>query len=194
MILARPIMALLGDYSGENLNLAAKLMGILGVSVFLYAIIQYTNAVLQSHNRAQIPVINMLVCGVAKLIVVYVLVGNPAIGILGAPLGMALCYLCIGVLNLIAIYKVVDQKPALVKNLLRPLLPALIMGVVVFVTYRALTALLGADGSRIVLCALPVMVGGVSYLVAVAACKAIKKEDCLLLPKGEKIAALLKLS
>ena len=194
IVLARPVMALLGNYSGENLELAAKLMSILGVSVYLYAIIQYTNAVLQSHNQAHIPVVNMLVCGVARLAVVYLLVGNPAIGILGAPIGMALCFLCIGIMNLIAIGRVVPQKPSLVKNLLRPLVPALIMGVLVFGSYRGLTALLGVDGSRIILCAVPVLVGGVSYLVSVVLCKVITREDCLLLPKGEKIAKMLRLS
>ena len=52
------------------------------------------------------PVINTLLCGGMKLAVVYVLVGNPQIGIVGAPIGMALCYLCIGVMNLIAINRV----------------------------------------------------------------------------------------
>ena len=192
-ILARPVMALLGDYSAERLDLAEKLMAVLGVCIFLYAIIQYTNAVMQAHGKAHIPVVNMLLSGVMKLAVVYVLVGNPAIGILGAPLGAALCYLCISVLNLIAIRKYVPQKPALVKNLLRPLLPAAIMGAAVWGSYWALQQVLGRDGSRILLCGLPIAVGVAVYFVCVVVFKAITKEDCQLLPKGDKIAKILKL-
>ena len=34
---------------------------------------------------------------------------------------------------------------------------------------------------------------GVVYLILAVLCKSITKEDCLLLPKGEKIARLLRL-
>lgn len=193
MLLAKPIMALLGGYSGENLTLAAQLMAMLGVSVFLYAVIQYTNAVMQAHGYAFVPVINMLVAGAMKLVVVYVLVGNPAIGLMGAPIGAALCYLCIGVMNLIAIRKYVPQKPALIRNLFRPLLAAAIMGAAVYGSYWGVQHLLGADGSRVLLCGVPVAVGVLVYGVAAIRTKAITAEDLQLLPKGEKLAKLLRL-
>ena len=148
---------------------------------------------LQAHGYAHVPVINMLLAGVAKLAAVYVLVGNPAIGILGAPIGAALCYGAIAVMNLIAIVKLVPQKPRLVRNLLRPVLPAAVMGVAVYATYQGLIRLLGSDGSRVLLCGLPIVAGVIVYCVAVILCKSITREDCLLLPKGEKIAKFLKL-
>ena len=192
-LLARPIMALLGGYSGEKLGLAAQLMGTLGISVFLYAIIQYTNSLMQAHGYAHIPVVNMLLAGVMKLGAVYILVGNPTIGILGAPVGAVLCYLCIAVLNLIAIRKYVAQKPALLKNLLRPFLPAVIMGVAVYGSYWLLIQLLGTEGSRMLLCGGPISVGVAVYGVSVVVLKAITREDCQLLPKGDKLAKLLHL-
>ena len=124
---------------------------------------------------------------------VYVLVGNPQIGIVGAPIGMTLCYLCIGVMNLIAINKVVPHKPRILRNLLRPLLPAMVMGGLVFGVYRLLIAILGAGASRIFLCGIPVGVGVLAYLVCVVLFKAISREDCLLLPKGDKISKILRL-
>ncbi len=192
-ILARPVMALLGGYTAERLDLAAKLMGVLSICIFLYAIIQYTNSLMQAHGYAHIPVVNMLLAGVVKLAVVYILVGNPALGIVGAPVGAVLGYSAIAVMNLVSIRRVVPQKPALLTNLLRPAIPAAIMGVVVYGCYWALTRLLGPDGSRILLCGIPIGVGVVVYFFAVVKCKAITAEDCRLLPKGEKIAKLLKL-
>ena len=131
--------------------------------------------------------------GVAKLAVVYLLVGNPNLGILGAPIGSVLGYTAIAALNLIAIGRLVPQKPRLLQNLLRPVLPAALMGCAVFGAYRLLILLLGANGSRVLLCGIPIGVGVVAYVIGIVLFKTIKREDCLLLPKGEKIAKLLKL-
>ena len=192
-ILAGPVMSLLGGYSGEKLQFATHMMLMLGACIFLYAIIQYTNVVLQSHGYAHIPVINMLSCGAVKLLAVYILSGNPSLGIYGVPIGTILCYAAIGVLNLAAIAIKVPQKPRLLRNLLRPVLPAAVMGVFVYAVYWALTKILGPDTSSVILCGVPVVVGVVVYVVAIAAFKTVKREDCLLLPKGEKIAKLLRL-
>ena len=192
-VLARPIMALLGGYEGEQLELSAQFMAIQGITVFLYAIIQYTNALLQSHGYVNAPVVNMLSSGVVRLVLVYVMVGNPNIGLTGAPLGAFIGYLLIAVLNLVSIQRKVAQKPRLLANLLRPAMPALVMGVVVFFCYKALVSIIGIDGSRIILAGAPIAVGVVVYFVCVVLMKSITREDCLLLPKGEKIAKLLRL-
>ena len=193
VLLARPVMALLGGYSGELLDLASRLMAVMAVSIFLYGIIQLTNSILQSHGYAHVPVINTLISGAAKLAVVWFLSGNPNIGILGVPIGFALCYGAIAVMNILSIARLVPQKPRLVRNLFRPLLPAAVMGAVVFAAYRVLTLVLGAGGSRILLCGVPIALGAAVYFVCVILCKSITREDCLLLPKGEKIARFLKL-
>ncbi len=190
-ILAGPVMGLLGGYSGDELALAQVILTVLGINVFFYGVIQYTNVVLQSHGYAHIPVINTLLCGGMKLVVVYLLVGNPQIGIVGAPIGMLLCYLCIGVMNLIAISRVVPQKVHVLRNLLRPFVPAAIMGVVVWGAYRVIS-LLSID-SRVILCGAPVALGAVVYVVFVVVFKSLRREDCLLLPKGDKIANFLRL-
>ena len=192
-VLARPVMALMGGFEGEQLELRAKFMTIQGITVFLYAIIQYTNSLLQAHGYVNAPVVNMLSAGVLRLVLVYILVGNPDMGLMGAPIGAFVGYGLIAVMNLIAIQRKVAQKPKLLQNLLRPAIPALVMGVVVFFCYRALVAVLGIDGSRIILCGAPIAVGVVVYFVCVVLMKSITREDALLLPKGEKIAKLLRL-
>ena len=197
-----PEKFLTNPVTGEAYKLGDKVLSpltggqievLLGENVFFYGVIQYTNVLLQSHGYAHIPVINTLVCGGMQLVVVYLLVGNPAIGIVGAPVGMLLCYLCIGVMNLIAINRVVPQKSRILQNLLRPVAPAALMGGAVWGVYRILMAVLGAGGSRVLLCGVPVAVGVAVYFVGVVVFKSIRREDCLLLPKGEKIANLLHL-
>jgi stage V sporulation protein B len=189
-VLAEPVTALIGGYEGESLVLAGRLMALMGIGVFFYSIVQLTNAVMQAHGHASIPVVNMLLAGVMRLIIVYILTGNSGIQLLGAPIGAALCYLAIGVMNLIAMAKVIPEKPAIAKNLLRPLIPSAVMGVAAFGAWFGLSKF---TDSRLLLCAIPVMVGVAVYAVLVIKFKAITRDDCLLLPKGEKIADLLHL-
>jgi stage V sporulation protein B len=193
LLLAGPATALLGGYEGENLVLSTKLMSVLAICISLYATVQYTTSVLQAHGKPHLPVINMLSCAVVRLGIVYLLSGNPNIGIVGVPVGAALCYGAIAVLNLVCIRMVVPQKPRLVRNLLRSALPALIMGVVVFGCNLLLKKFLGEDASRIIVCGIPIAVGVAVYAVSAVLCKSITAADCKLLPKGDKIAKLLKL-
>ena len=194
-VLSVPVMSLLAGHKGEFLTLGGQLMTVMGINVFFYAVVQYTAAVMQAHGFAHIPVIHTLICGGARMAVVYILAGNPHIGILAAPIGTAVCYLSIGILNLIAVRRFVAQKPAIVRNLLRPLMPALIMGAAAYGTYWGLSHFFSA-GSRmgaLLLCGGAIGVGALVYFACVVVLKAITKEDCMLLPKGEKIAKLLHL-
>ncbi len=189
--LAEPVTALLGGYTGERLALATQLMTVLGISIMFNAVVLVTTAFMQAHGRATRPVINMLIGGFLKLAAVYILTGNPSIGILGTPIGTLLCYLCICVLNIYSIRTQLGEPPAILRNLLRPFLAAALMGGVVYGSLTALKAL--GITSRLILCGGPVAVGVVVYLVAAVLLKVITREDCLLLPKGEKIAKLLHL-
>ena len=193
-VLARPVMALLGGYQGEQLDMAAQFMTLLGIAVFFQSSIQFLHAILQSHGFVNIPVVHMISSGVLRMALVYFMVGNPKLGLLGAPIGATFGYLLILVLDLWAIQRKVPQKPRLLQNLLRPAIPALVMGVIVFFCHRILVSVLGADGSRVLLAGIPIAVGAAVYFVCVILMKSITKEDCLLLPKGEKIAKLLRLS
>ncbi len=191
ILLAEPIMALLGSYTGGKLTLATQLMALLGVSTFLRGAVLTTNAIMQAYGHPNIPVINMLTCGVLRLVAVYLLAGNPAIGILGVPIGTALCNLCIAILNLFAIRRCLTDKPRIATNLLRSFLPAAIMGVVAWGSWMGLKTL--GITSRLILCGAPVALAVMIYFVGAMLLGSITRNDCLLLPKGEKIANLLRL-
>ena len=190
-VLAQPVTALLGGYTGEKLVLATQLMTVLGISIMFNAVVLVTTAIMQAHGHAGRPVVNMLIGGVLKLAAVYILTGNPNIGIVGTPIGTLLCYLSICVLNLVSIRRLLPQAPRLVVNLLRPFLAAAIMGLFTWVSWFALTKV--GFTSRLILCGAPIAVGVVVYALSAVKLKVITREDCLLLPKGAKIANLLKL-
>ncbi len=190
-LLAEPVTALLGFYTGENLVLATKLMTILGFSIAFNAIVLVSTAIMQAHGHAVRPVINMLIGGVLKLAAVFILTGNPHIGIVGTPIGTLLCYAAISALNLYSMRTLLEHPPAIVRNLVRPFLAALIMGIFVWGGLLGLKAL--GITSSLILCAVPILIGVVVYVMAALKLKVVTHSDCLLLPKGEKIAKLLKL-
>ena len=190
-LLAQPVTALLGGYTGDNLVLATQLMTVLGFSIMFNAVVLVTTAIMQAHGHATRPVINMLIGGVLKLAAVFMLTGNPNIGIVGTPVGTLLCYLAIAILNIYSIRTLLEHPPAILKNLIRTFLAAVIMGIFVFAAFTGLK-LVGIT-SRLILCGLPIAVGVLAYALAAVKIKVVTREDCLLLPKGEKIAKLLKL-
>ena len=189
--LAGPVTALLGGYSGADLELSTRLMSIMGYNIMFNAVVLLTNAMMQAHGHAVVPVVNMFVSGLLRLGVVYILTGNANIGIVGTPVGATICFLCIAVLNVFSMRRVLENPPAILKNLIKPFGAAAVMGLCVTVSLKLLVKI--GMTSRLILCGLPICVGVAVYAVAAIGFKVITREDCLLLPKGEKIAKLLHL-
>lgn len=132
----------------------------------------------------------MLVGGVVKVVVNYILVGNPNIGILGAPVGTLACFTVYMLLNLFTMRRVMDALPRILPALWRSGLAAVLMGVAAWGTY----ALLSSALSSVTVCCLgAIAVAVVVYLVLVLVFRGITREDCMLLPKGEKIVKLLRI-
>ncbi|MGM9549573.1 MAG: oligosaccharide flippase family protein [Faecousia sp.] len=190
-LLAEPVTALLGGYSGANLALATRLMTVLGFTVIFNSLVLVSTAIMQAHGHAGRPVVNMLIGGIVNLVAVYFLAGNPGINIVGTPIGLLMGYVVIGILNILSMRKLLQEPPVVLPNLVRSFFAAAIMGVL---AWGALWVLKAAGiTSRLILCALPIAVGVISYCFAAVKLKVVTREDCLLLPKGEKIAKLLKL-
>ena len=70
-----------------------------------------TNAILQTYGKEKLPIFTVIAGGVVKVVMNYILVGNPEINIHGAPISTLCCYLTICVLNLFFVWKYSPQKP-----------------------------------------------------------------------------------
>lgn len=190
LTLSEPIMALLGNYGDERNTMAAILLALLAPTVLINGITTVTTAVMQAHNRPWLPMINMLIGGIVKVVVNFILVGNPAVGILGAPIGTLACFLVYMVLNLFTMRRIMDNPPKIFKSVWKSAIAAIVMGVVAFGSYRLLSGFIGS----IVLCCLgAIAAAAIIYLLLVILLKAITYYDCTLLPKGDKIAKILKI-
>ena len=194
-VLSQPVMGLLGGYSGQELVLGGILMSILGICIIFNSTVMLSNAIMQAHGHVNLPVINMFIGGFLKLGLIYFLSADPRINIIGAPLGTLLCYSVITVLNLFAMRRIFEKPPRVLRNMARPLLAALLMGGAVLGVYTLLLGRFSLESKLglLVLTALPILVGVVVYVICAVGLKAITAEDCALLPKGERIAHVLRL-
>ena len=187
-VLARPIIQLLGGYSGTLLDIAATLLALLSFTVFLSSLSSMASAIMQAHGFVFLPVINTFVGGILKVITNYILVGNPNISIIGAPIGTFVCFLVVTALNLFAMKRVLRRPPKVLQNLWRSGLAAVIMGAATYLVYTLAGKLIS---SVVVCCGLALIVAVAVYAVLVVAFGAVTAEDCAFLPKGEKIAKIL---
>ena len=190
-VMAEPVIRLLcSTYTEDRIQLAATMLAILGLTVIFNSIVLLLNAIMQAHGDVVTPVVNMLIGGIIKIIVNYILVGQPNLNIVGAPIGTFICYISITALDLIAMKRHISARPAIFKNIIRPGLASAIMGAATFMVYRVLS---NAISSWKLACLLSLAFAVVLYAVLVVFLRCLTYEDCMLLPKGEKIAKILRI-
>lgn len=193
-VLSGPIMS--GAYGSTAEG--GSLLAIMGISSFFVCIVAVTTAILQAGGMERIPMYNMLVGGALNIAVSWVLLGNSQLNIYGSAIGTLLSYLVMCSANLFFIVRKMPERPKLGKAFLKPTLNALVMGAAAWLVYPAALKLLGAGpqpGRIIVLVALAVavVVAAAVYGVLTVMTRAITLEDMKLIPKGEKLAKLLRI-
>ncbi len=188
-VLSEPIIRLLArNYGPESVATAAPILAYLGIAVIFNSTVLLFNAIMQAHGDVTTPVVNMLIGGVVKVVVNYILVAIPSLNIIGAAIGTIVCYVTITVLDLIAMRRSVTTRPAIFRNVIRPAAAAGIMGAA---TFFAAALLRSFTDSNTVVCLGALIAAVVVYVIFVVVLRCITYEDCMLLPKGEKIAKIL---
>ena len=202
-VLGTPIIRLL--FPSLNVEVAGPLLSTLGIATPFVCMVLVCNSVLQAHGFINLPVIVMVLGGIVKIVNNYNLVG--AIGIAGAPVGNILCFGLALVLDLVVITRVIPNRPRLLPIFVKPAIASAIMGGAAWAVYGLLSRVLTAEqvneaGQTIRVVSrmgnalgifLAIAVAGVVYLVLVVAIRAISKDDLALMPKGDKLARLLRL-
>jgi len=191
-VLAKPIMTVL--YPGSAPEGVGLLM-ILGVSSYFVCLCLITNAILQAYGRERLPIFTIAIGGIFKICIAYALVGNPKIGIYGAAIGTLLCDAAIAILNLALTKRVVPKAPSYRKIFLMPVICSAVMGVSAHVSYKLFESITGGLGrfSTLLSMTAAIIIAVIVYLIAIITTKTLTYEDVRLLPKGEKLAKLLKI-
>lgn len=193
-LIALPCAIGMSVLSGPILNFAfgdtgaELLLKILAYGVIFVSIVMVANAIIQAKGNVWVPVINMCIGGIVKVVVNYILVGNINININGAPIGTVLCYLTTAVLNIIAINKYFSPKYG-VSFFVKTIISAIVMGICAISIYDMLFNLISSNTISLVL---SVLVAACIYFVLIILLKAVNQQDIEAMPYGDKLSKLLK--
>lgn len=204
-VLGTPIIRLI--FPELDASVAGPLLSTLGIASIFVCLMLVCNSVLQAHGFINLPVVIMALGGVVKIVTNYNLVAVPTIRISGAPVGNVLCFGLCMVLDLVVIARVIHGRPDYLPLLAKPAAAAGVMGLGAWAVYGLLSKLLsyeevtqagetiqtlGKTGNGIAVMG-AILIAVIIYAVLVVALRAISREDLSLMPKGDKIAKILRL-
>ncbi len=211
-VLGEPIIRLL--YPSTDVALAGWMLSVLGIASISVCFMLVSNSILQAHQMVALPMATTVIgCGM-KLVVGYVLIGNPDIGIRGGAISTVACFWIIALLDMFIIRRTLPRSLSLARVFVKPVGAAAAMGASAWavngLVSKALLALkifvtetqeLLPDGAAAVELsrtgvALSVFaaigVAVVVYFGLIIFTRAISKDDLALIPKGEKLARILR--
>lgn len=186
-VLAEPIVRLL--FKPKDPALSGSLLAVLGIASIFVCMASVSNAVLQAYGHQRLPIGVMVAAGSAMLIIDYNLVAIPAVNIHGSPIGTLCCFAIAAVADFVLIHRLVPRPPNYFRLFFGPAVATGIMGVVAWGSYRLVRLVAGNTVSVLasILCAVAVYAFLVVYL------KLMSRSELKLMPKGDKIADLLRL-
>ncbi|HHT01979.1 MAG TPA: polysaccharide biosynthesis protein [Firmicutes bacterium] len=183
-LLATPISTLLYDVPEGGRPLQALAFGL----VFL-ALQQTSSGVLQGLGRTDIPVRNLIVGAVCKLVMTWFLTPLPGLDVQGAALASVVGFGLTCLLNLLSMHRLVGISLNIADFLVRPLLALVVMALMVNGSYWGAVEAIGNSLATLIAIAL----GALVYTVALLLVGGIRERDLEMVPRiGPRIAKTLR--
>lgn len=132
-LLATPIIHLLW---GKN-EAGGDILTILAFNILFIALAQILTSILQGMNRVFVPVRNLFIGVIIKMIISYVLLGTH-LNIIGAVIGSIWGYLTVVVLNYIEIKKLLFFKLSIKEMVIKPVVATISMGIIVISMFNCI--------------------------------------------------------
>lgn len=167
---------------------ASELLAILSISLIFLTLVQTLTAILQGIGKPMKPVKNLAIGAVIKIVLTYVLVSMPSMGVKGAAIGTVIAYIVSTILNLYDVKKYTGTEIKFVDSIVKPVLSGIIMAILVKISYSYGDNVIGSKLATVV----SIGIGGVAYGVSLLMLGAVTSEDLELMPKGNKISKKLK--
>lgn len=183
------LLLLYGKANAATIAIAAPNLRVLGLCAIFAGLNSPIIAMLQAVGKEVVPLKNVAIGAIIKVVVNYILVGTPVINIYGVPIGTTLCYLYIFVANLYCLVKHTGIKPDFYSILIRPFFAGAISGAAAFAAYHPIMAV---SHSNFFATAGSIFAAAIMYLVALSLLGVLESEDILTLPKGDKILEICK--
>lgn len=183
VILSKEIMMLLYPLQIESAINASTILSILGFGVIFLSLFQTQTGIIQGLGKPFIPVKNLFIGAIIKLILSYVLIGIPTLNVRGAAIATVVGYGIAALLNFIYIMNYTEIKLDYLNVLIKPLISVAIMGIVVKHLYKFMYVYLGNNKATII----AVSVGALIYGLMLIITRTLSEEDYELMPGGQKI-------
>ena len=196
-VLSQPIIRLL--YPTTDVELAGWMLSVLGIASICVCFMLISNSIMQAHRLVTLPMVTTIIGCLSKIILTYILVGNPDINIRGGSISTLVCFGLIAILDLVIIKFALPRSLSYRRVFLKPALAAAVMGASAWAVYGLLSRLLTSAGGELsgtgnALATLAAIGVGVAvYFALILLTRAISREDLSLMPKGDRIARLLRL-
>ncbi|WP_250277761.1 putative polysaccharide biosynthesis protein [[Clostridium] colinum] len=183
-VLADEILLLLfpNYYDGGNLLKWGAL------SIIFLALCQIITGILQGIGKMTTPAKNALIGSLIKIPINYVLIAIPSINVIGAIISTTVCYIVASILNFRALKKATKIRPDYNSILFKPMLASIVMGVVCHFSYKGLFYI---SNNNTISTLFSIFIAMIVYVVSLAIIGGFKREDLMLLPKGEKFINIL---
>ncbi len=185
--LSKEILHLLYPQQPIMADITAPTLTILGLAVVFGALSMPMTNLLQAVGKERVPVINMFIGTVVKILLNYWLVGQYQVNIVGGAVSTLICYLFICIADYVYLVRFTHIRPDFIATFIKPLLAAALCGFAAWSACGLLSRVIPTKLATV--CAIGF--GGIIYLLAVFLLKIITKNDVFMLPKGEKIAKVL---
>ena len=195
-VLSTPIMRLLLPTQQEDALAAGPHLQILGIALVFICLMILTNAILQTYGKEKLPIFTVIAGGVTKIVMNYILVGNPDINIHGAPISTLCCYMVIVGLNLFFVWKYSPEKPRYLRIFLKPVAASVLMGAAAWAVHGFAARALAGHSAYLANAAATfcgILAGVVVYAILVIALRILRAEDVQSIPHGKRLIKLLHL-
>lgn len=185
--LARPILELL--YSKPHIiDVATPNLIVLGICAIFAGLNGPLTNMLQAIGRQGVPLKNIAVGAILKIIINFVLVGTPEINIFGVPIGTTVCYAYICIANFVCFVKYSGVMPNILLSIGKPLICGATCGGTAWLVCFLLEKV-GLQGKLSTL--VSVAMAAIVYVLMLFLIRAITKDDIISMPKGKKIIKVL---
>lgn len=186
-VLAAPILLLLYPAQEASALGAAPCLQVMALGFVFLSVITTATGALQGIGKQVIPVINLFISVLIKFAITWMLVSIPSVNVVGAAIGNTVAYILASMLDIAALKKFSGVKLSVKMIIVKPLISALVMGVVVFFAYKGLFMLLGSNGVATIV---SVFIGIAVYGIMVLKTKTIERNEMMSLSMGRKIARI----
>lgn len=168
--MAEPIMKFIfpGRFEG------VEILKYLSLSIPFIIITQITTSILQGVGKYIVPIINLLIGCIVKVIITSNLVSNHEINIYGAVIATVISYILVSILNLIAVKVKLKVKMKFYESFIKPAYAASAMMIVVIIMYNIIYR---NTGSNSISCLLSIGVGVIIYFMGILVLKVFSIEE-----------------